>query len=362
MTFDSNHYVPCLRWKQGEYQALMRSSSGIKDFITPLIEVPEIGFDFETNSESKSIDDHLSKFAKRVKEKWGDRPCFVDVHLFESSKLMMSGQHPIEFIFDDLRLKGALAIPVVDLKQDSNCQKAIKSIVGKDKRGLCIRISIEESAKSNLGALLDGLINTYNVKVSDCDLILDEGAPNFEPIDGFEKLLVTLIGKLPYIDKWRSFGLIGTSFPRSMGEVKSGSSIIPRNEWRLYKSLIRRLMSSGIRIPTFGDYVINHPDIIVVNMRLAKPSATVRYTIDDGWLIVKGSNVRDNGYDQYRRLCKTVVESGHYSGPTFSRGDKYIHDCAQGTESTGRLTTWRWVGTNHHLEKVVQDVANLSFS
>ncbi|MEI7881504.1 MAG: hypothetical protein WCI95_11585 [bacterium] len=36
-------------------------------------------------------------------------------------------------------------------------------------------------------------------------------------------------------------------------------------------------------------------------------------------------------------------------GPKFSQGDKYIYDCATGTAGTGNLTTWRKVGTNHHL-------------
>lgn len=362
MSFIPQQYVPCLRWKQGEYQALFRLSSRAQESIFPLIEVSEIGYDFESGITSKSIDDHLSKFAKRLKDKWGERPCLVDMHLIESSQRMYDGQHPFTFVFDDLRSKGLLEIPVIDLRQDYACQNAIKEIVATDMIGLCLRISIAEAAKQNIAASLGLLIKQCNIDIGECDLILDMGAPNFDPIDGFEILLETIIKKLPHINNWRSFALIGTSFPQSMGSLKLGESIIPRNEWRLYTSLIRRLSISDTRIPTFGDYGINHPDILRLDWRKIKPSATVRYTIDDGWLIQKGRNVRDYKFDQYRGLCQTVLESGYYSGATFSEGDKYIHGCAQGTEPTGRLTTWRWVGTNHHLEKVVQDVANLFVS
>lgn len=362
MSFSPQQYVPCLRWKQGEYQALFRLSSRAQESIVPIIEVSEIGYDFESGVPSRSIDDHLSKFAKRVKDKWGDRPCLVDMHLIESSERMYDGQHPFTFIFNDLRMKGVLATPVVDLEQDYECQKAIKAIVTTDMRGVCIRISIEEAAKQNIAASLGVLIEQYHVSVDECDLILDIKAPNFEPIDRFEGLLETIIEKLPHINNWRSFALIGTSFPQSMSSLKLGVSIIPRNEWRLYTSLIGRLSILGTRIPTFGDYGINHPDILLLDMRLVKPSATIRYTIDDGWLIMKGPNVRDHGFSQYRGLCKEVLESGYYSGTRFSEGDKYIYGCAQGTERTGHLTTWRWVGTNHHLRKVVQDVSNLSVS
>jgi hypothetical protein len=361
MSFLLQQYVPCLRWKQGEYQALFRLSSRTKESIVPLIEVPEIGFDFDSGTNSKSIDDHLSKFAKRVKDKWGG-PCLVDMHLIKSSERMNDGQHPFAFVFHDLRSRGILAIPVTNLKQDLDCQHEIKSIVDTDMRGLCIRITIEEAVKPNLIALLGALIQRYEVGVDECDFILDMEAPNFEPIESFGKLVATIIGKLPYINQWRSFALIGTSFPQSMGVVQRGESIIPRNEWIFYKSLIRQLGASGLRIPTFGDYGINYPDIPLLDWRMVKPSATIRYTIDDGWLILKGPNVRDYGYDQYCGLCQTLVRSRHYSGSAFSSGDEYIYDCAQGRASTGRLTTWRWVGTNHHLEKVTRDLANLFVS
>ena len=46
-------------------------------------------------------------------------------------------------------------------------------------------------------------------------------------------------------------------------------------------------------------------------------------------------------------------------GPEFSEGDRYISECAGGSAGTGNLTTWRKVGTNHHLEKVVRDISSL---
>ncbi len=78
MKFDHKHYVPCLRWKLGEYQAVLDLRSSTRKSITPLIEVPEIGFDFERRTASKTIDNHLKPFPKRVRDKWGSRFCFVD--------------------------------------------------------------------------------------------------------------------------------------------------------------------------------------------------------------------------------------------------------------------------------------------
>ncbi len=362
MRTNYSQYVPCLRWKQGEYLALSRLSPTTKQALKPLIEIPEIGYDFENLSDSKTIDEHLAKIAHRVEANWGYQDCFVDIHLIESSERMKTGQHPLAFVFDELRSKGITAVPVIDLKQDSDCQNAISETIARDKRGMCIRINIEELAKSDLQNYLDGLLHKHHIRTDECDFILDLGSPNFVPINGFVNLLTRLIDRLPYLGEWRSFVLIGTSFPRSMAEVPRGLSIRPRNEWLLYTSLIRSLRDSDTRIPIFGDYGINHPDVIRLDMRHVKPNASVRYTIDNAYLIVKGLNVRDHKFHQYRDLCRDVVRSEHYCGENFSEGDKYISGCAQGLASTGRLTTWRWVGTNHHLEKVVRDISSLSAS
>ncbi|MGA1824151.1 MAG: beta family protein [bacterium] len=360
MSVGLEQYVPCLRWKQGEYQALLRLAPAIKDVLVPLIEVSEIGFDFETRTYKKKVDDHLSPFARRVRGKWGVRSCFVDMHLIEAAQRMATGEHPFTAVFNDLRLKGVSAIPVVRLEQDTACRNAIEAIISKDERSLCLRINIEEAAKPDLAFDLKKLLHNYRQKVEDCDLILDLGTPSFDPIEDFGEVLKTIISKIPHIEKWRSFALIGTAFPSSMAEVKRGElSIKPRSEWKLYRFLIDKFQSSGIRIPIFGDYGINHPDVLEVDMRIVKPSATIRYTIDDNWLIVKGANVRDNGFGQYRQLCQDIISSKYFFGPAYSKGDKYIDDCAKGTARTGNLTTWRWIGTNHHVTKVVEDVANL---
>jgi hypothetical protein len=95
------------------------------------------------------------------------------------------------------------------------------------------------------------------------------------------------------------------------------------------------------------------------DMRLLKPSASVRYTIDEAWLITKGNNVRDNGFEQFRDRCGDVVKSGKAFATGYSAGSDYVRGCYAKTEKTGNLTTWRWVGTNHHITKVVDDLANL---
>jgi hypothetical protein len=362
MNFDHRHYVPCIRWKQGEYQAILRLSDDTKDIITPLIEVPEIGFDFEEEQPKKSIDGHLKPFAKRVATKWKGRPCFVDLKLIKPSERMADGQHPVTFVFDDLRALRCVATPVTALDRDTQYQMAVKEVTSEDKYGVCVRLTIEEAVKSNVKSLIDMLLAQVGVNAANCDLVLDLGAPSFEPLAGFAKLIVAATGKLPHLSRWRTFTLIGTSFPESMARIRQSPERVQRFEWQVYKLVVAALTQADMRLPTFGDYAINHPVVLDLDMRLVKPSATIRYTIDDEWLIIKGRNVRENGFEQYRDLCATLVALPQYAGRQFSYGDAYISRCSSGTESTGNLTIWRKVGSNHHFEKVVRDVSSFFVS
>src|SRR3989339_1278062 len=97
--FTHQHYIPVLKWKQGEYQALSRLTKPIKDNLTPLIEIPPIGYDFETKTARKNIDQHLGDFGRRLKTKWQNRRCFVDTKYISASTRMADESHFIERIF-----------------------------------------------------------------------------------------------------------------------------------------------------------------------------------------------------------------------------------------------------------------------
>jgi hypothetical protein len=363
MNFDHRHYVPCLRWKQGEYQAVLRLHDAIKHAFTPLIEIPELGWDFEEKKEKKTIDELLSEFAlKKICKKWGRSPCFVDLSLIPPAERMENGVHPIRFIFNELRAIQCIAIPVTGLFRDEEYQQEIKAGLEKDKRGICLRIIIEQAARSTLKTGIDSLLSTLEIQSTDCDLILDLGAPiNFRPLDSFTMAIQEIVSKLPYLNNWRTFTLLGTSFPQTMGSIKKEVEIVPRYEWQLYKMLVDGLQKSKLRLPTFGDYAVNHPKVLELDMRKVKPSATIRYTIDDGWYIVKGKNVKDKKFGkftQYRDLSRKFIDSKYYHGPAFSWGDNFVQECASGRGKTGNLSTWRQVGTNHHIVKVTRDIAS----
>lgn len=358
MKFNNTVYVPCLRWKLAEYQAVLRLSPEAKDKIVPLIEIPERGYDFEKRANSKSLEEHLSPFVNRISNKWGKKACFVDFGLVDEDINDSGELHLFDRVFSELSETGILAVPVVSLESSNYFRKSLEQFLNDGRLEICIRVKIEEAIRPDLTARIKEVL-PEQASASNCHLILDIGTPNFEPLEGFSKAIAMIVNKIPYMNRWLSFTILGTSFPDTMAKVQSGVEFIPRFEWSLYEKVAESLRSSGLRIPSFGDYCVNNPAVIKKDMRLLKPSATIRYCTETGWLIVKGSNVRDNGYGQYRYHCDLVVNSSKYAGRSFSAGDEYIEDCAYGAASTGNLSTWLWVGTNRHIELVVKQISNL---
>ena len=71
-------YVPCLRWRLAERQALAALSDKAKDSVVPLITIPDLEFDFEDGTPKKTVGEHVGTFPKRYKEKWKTRKAWID--------------------------------------------------------------------------------------------------------------------------------------------------------------------------------------------------------------------------------------------------------------------------------------------
>ena len=59
----SKHYVPLLRWRMGEYQALEKLGDAQKAATVPLLEILPPDYDFELRKPKKDIDEHLNSLA-----------------------------------------------------------------------------------------------------------------------------------------------------------------------------------------------------------------------------------------------------------------------------------------------------------
>jgi hypothetical protein len=351
-------YFPVLKGRNGEYGALEMLSPELKGFLCPVIEIPPVTWNHEGNAPAKTIDQHLQKVGVNVERAWGrTQPIFVDLTWIENGQRMADGTHPAIYLFRALRTRGVQALPVTGLVRDQEYQRAYRDVVQQDGRGVALRLQREDLAESDdLAIQVANLLSYFGTPQREADLILD-----LRSVDGSSQIedVVSMIDALPKLDQWRSFALCGTAFPVNlMGIPPSARSSLPRTEWALWRELVST--RSLARNPNFGDYAIASPEPSEVDPRIMRPSASIRYTTEENWLILKGQNLRNHGFTQFHDVSRMLVSASEYSGPNLSWGDRYISECARNRVGTGNLTTWRKVGTSHHLAYVLRQLANLS--
>lgn len=357
---DHRHYVPILKGKKGEFDALSELTTE-KEKMTPLIELLTFTDDDEDGS-SKINKQKLDRSIKSLVDGWGKEfPIFVDFFSLLPEQLLKDKVHPLQFVFDELKTKGVKTVPVSGLSRDNEYQKVAKDIVKRDGRGICIRLDREDFNTPSWASKLEFIMRDLQVTPNDVDIIIDlqDIAPKQEAI--FELFVSTLLNNFPRINDWRSLVFAATAFPESLsvteGFLSHQITTTPRTEWLVWRALLNKIGSLG-RMPTFGDYAIANPSLVDFDPRFMKMSANIRYTIDTEWLIVKGGSLtRGKGYEQYYDLSEILVKSEKFLGKDFSAGDRYIFECSSRPANTGNATVWRRVGTNHHLVFVEHQIA-----
>ena len=357
MILTSDMYVPALRWRQGEYQALFRLANAVKDRIVPFITIPEIEFDFEEWRPKKSVQEHVHPFAARYIAKWGKRPAWVGVHKSIVDKPMDDGRDIFTYVFDTLRGFEVNAIPTVPLGADLATTRAVAAIVRTDSLGVAISVRLEDLMKLDPRTHVEASALAVGAPHAETDLVIDLGAPNFEPYDAFAGALIAALLRLGDLVAFRNLVLIGTAIPETFRYIAKGEDEIPRHDWMFYRALVAK-MPHDVRRPNFGDYTIVHPDFAPVDMRKIKSAGKVVYTTPSTWAVRKGGAFRDNP-EQMHKHCASIVGSGKFKGAGYSSGDDYIAKCAVRKERPSNQTRWKDVAINHHITHVLDDLATL---
>lgn len=375
MGFDHTHYVPILKGKQGEFDALQNivSAKQIKRF-TPLIEIPQISATYEgprsPGVPSKTIDQHVADVSENLVKAVQNLPAiFVDGFYIETEDDLQDGSSPIDAVFGSLRAAGVSFVPVIGMDRVEDYADSVDNAIGIDKRGCCLRlVEADIDGIAELGAQISSLLGALSAKASNVDLLVD-----FGPRVPQRSTLPFLIDALPFINEWRTFTIASSSFPADMRDVKPNSiKETNRDEWAAWLSL--RTKSKVKRMPTFGDYGINHPILTEFNPFTMTMSPNIRYTADLNYVLAKGqAQPRKKWADtpekvairaqlapgvQYPKLATMIKGHPACKGYPFSWGDEFIDKCSR-KECVGNATDWRAVGMNHHIALVVQQIANL---
>ncbi|MEX0964830.1 MAG: beta family protein [Pseudohongiellaceae bacterium] len=349
-------YVPILKWKQSEYQTLLRLDANTKTKIVPLLVIPPIDYDHEEAKLKRNIDEHLEKFATRLKEKWGTRLCLVDMHNSVADAVMANGDLAINFVLSSLADNNCTYIPVANINCSTNYISALSADPNAN-NGYAFRLSLDDIARADISTRLVALCNALNTAIEDVDIVVDLNRPEtFLPYDGFSNLISHYILALGNVMQWRSLTIAGTSL--DMQKVNKPGGEFDRHEWLLYKEILNSPLGQ-LRRPTFGDYTIESPDFSDIDFRFVKPAGKLIYLYDEFWLIRKGGSFRDDSSQMFGH-CQFIVHSGKFMGAGFSHGDQKISDIeSKASSNYSTLGTWKQVGMTHHITLVTEQLANL---
>lgn len=364
--FNSKHYVPILRWKAAEREALELMRPDSRKVLTPLIELVMP----QPKSQGKSLADQLDesialfqesqpKIVEDILKSWGQDPVFIDLHLIDGSirasslgGILEAGREKDIFMIPVINI-----VPVVDFDSDAKTREVAIAFGKVSKHGICLRLSRADLGSNTLAASIEAFVKVSGFGKNDIDLIVDLQLCVETPTQVAEQ-----INKIPDLNAWRTFTLAGGAFPPDLTQFTTPNLYrIPRADWDSWS----QIKSSLTREPAFGDYTIQHP-IYRDPIRGANPSASIRYATQSEWIIMRGMGLRSaksNGHAQYPANANLLINTDEFKsfGEDFSGGDQYIAKIGKDVNSkeTGNPKTWLRAGINHHMSCVAAQVSKL---
>jgi len=356
--FNHLHYVPILQSKRAEFTALFQLSNHAKVRLTPLLNVIPVPWNHSADSPKTTLKAHLDKIIAYITKSWSrDDPLFLDLMYVASNDQAIGDRHSAVYCLETLRHYSSKIIPVTGLDRDDNYQNAIKSIVRKQKMGCCFRINQDELDDfEQLADGFDSLLTEFNVDAASCDIVIDfQNLPLQEVLDPVT-YIAGVIRAFPNVTEWRTFTIAASNFPKILEMNTDSDTLIPRAEYLLWSRIV---MDENIpRLPSFGDYSIQHPEISDLDFRKVKSSVNLRYATETDWRVYKAKEKFRYGYEQFNEICNHLINTQEYYGSDFSVGDKYIYECAKNANGPGTPEIWRRVGFNHHMTLVARQLAN----
>jgi len=373
--FNHRHYVPILKGKKGELAALAKAEN-LEQF-TPLVEVMPIPLTHPEDGTpaypSKTIDQHVKDTANAFKQAMGILPLvFIDGFYIEGENKLRDGQSAMGGLFSRLRDGGIRFVPTIGLDRLEDYIDAVREAVAIDGKGCCLRLwESDLESLSDLNSQIQTLLGALNVATDKVHLLVDfrEKVPP-------KVTLPLLINALPCLNDWGTLTLSSSSFPQFLGDIRANAiEERERLEWMAWLFVREKQSVERKRVPTFGDYGINHPILTDdTDPRMITVAPNIRYSDTLRYVIAKGqaqprkkraitpeqkaARAQLAPSVQYPKLANMIKNHSSWKNRSFSWGDKKVDDCSQ-HRFVGSLSEWRGIGASHHIALVAQQIANL---
>jgi hypothetical protein len=335
--------------------------------MTPIFLMPPSGdFDHETGRRLTPLE-HIRKYGTRLHAAWGRLPVFVDaLGIDDETHQQGLTHHPLTELLGRAQAAGALACPATAMNRSQEYQQAVRRFVTRHpQRPICIRVKPLDDMESDSFAIdMRSFLDHLDCRPDRVVLVVDFASMavlKVEEVEQFAAVVAERVYQALALCRWLKVVAAFTSFPAALkmkpGEVK----LFSRTDWMAYLSLIEREPELLGRV-AFGDYGID-TTLFSKSKRRVTPSAHLRYTTADHYLIVKGQQAKKPvGYAAIYPVANTLAKRDEFMGAAFSEGDESISRWAARDHdtTTGNASTWRWAGTDHHFAQVLRDLCGLA--
>lgn len=355
-------YVPILRAKDGEFEALRHMHDRVARSVMPLLDVqkqpPPNAKARKSPQASKSQQDYLSDVASKLADAHHDRPLFVDMFNFGPADKVESGEHVYTYFCGELQAHGMNFHAVVGVDRWSNMEyrTAIGDVLAMNGGKALLRLEPEDledmSDPEMFDDMLGDVLDQCGLIARNLPVLIDLGDIRNRPI---ADLLPDVSAALEFL-RARGFlqvVIAGSSMPTSINEAvkkHNSAAFLQRGEMILWKTLLAS--TPGVRV-VFGDYGVRSPRSS--DAMSPDTNGKIRYTVGNAFLIVRGHSMRIGPKGgQMWGLADYIVQSPQYAKAGFSWGDEMIKKCSE-HKIKGNSTQWIAFDTSHHLAAIVAE-------
>jgi hypothetical protein len=350
---DWRMYVPVLRAKASEWNALESLGSEVRHRIAPLLEfvpdwqVPGANSGGRKRRAPQTYEEYVHRFLELAVNATpsgtrafvyfghaGPGAIWKGLDLWSSFESQVSAQ---------VRL-----VPTVDLQFAANSGSLTRTIRARGE--VALRISAS-SVNALLRSSIQNALQTLGAKASSAHLIFDLKSV---PSAITHAQIRQSIGSA---DEFASLVVLAGIFPQDLSKYQMGVTPEPRTEWQVWWRDHVSTPERERRL-SFGDYTTQYAHYHVAPEE-ARGTVSLRYTTDDSVLVFRGrksNSATGFGHSQMHGHCRLLVGRPDYAGAAFSWGDQRITCWTDPANGTGGFAQWRSASFSHHITLTVAQI------
>lgn len=372
-------YVPILKAKQGEFDALVHLSERASNQIIPWFDIPQLNDKNREKFEKCSkppIQSFLNDISFNIAKAWSGRPLlcetksiFIDFPQWLPDVQTENGEHIIPYLLNQLERCNVNVNPVIrcDIWGELVYVNALKNIKLENGRNFCIRLDMDIDTVAEImtetdyvNQILLDIIEQLEINPVETYLLIDFGDVSKQSHSILDminqaKQTISLVQQCGF----SQIMLAGASLPTSINEAvedKDSTGLVLRKEMMTWQDILAENPSLNI---IFSDYGVRNPNSVEESKGSKYTNGKIRYTTSDkNYFIARGHwlYISDDKFHQFCDLAKTVITSEYYLGESFSWADKQLSLHSNPTSKSGGLQEWISIDTNHHIETVAMEV------